>query len=225
MRIIVAGDSWACGEWGGWDTEQGYRVLDAGVSERLREQGHSVELVAQGGSTNLAQIAAVRREARAGDCVVFVQTDPLRDRGEIPGDLATYRSERRGRMAALYRALAGLPCSVLLVGGNTAVEADLIDPESPVRVAVADWVAELGLTRPTPHLCRAWRYPDCEPPLLELWEGDERRLRLWDQRCRAPGTAEHEWFWPDGRHPNRRAHEWLARERILPLLARLREGA
>jgi hypothetical protein len=208
-RIILAGDSWACGEWGR-DLQGRYRPLHPGLQYYLRRAGHGVRVVAQGQAGNGEQLERVQAEAQPGDLVVFVQTDPLRDSAVIPGDQVAFLDQYQQGLQALYRALAQLPCPVLLVGGNSPVLTDLIDPGSPCRVAVADWIEELGLDRPCPVICRAWSYPDCEPPLLEQWERDEQQLREWLHRCGQSGTPEHEWFWPDGRHPNRRAHSWLA---------------
>jgi hypothetical protein len=192
-------------------------VVQAGLGHYLREQGHQVLTVARGSSTNLRQLAHVRREVQPGDCVLFVQTDPMRDLSVIPGDTRAFHREHELGLERLYRGLAQLPCPVLLVGGVRPVEPELIDPESPIRVAVRDWMEALGFQPPGPHLCRAWPYPDCEPELLAQWEQDERRLARWLARARIPGTPEHQWFWPDGRHPNRRAHSWLA-DRVLELL-------
>jgi hypothetical protein len=212
MRIIVAGDSWACGEWGQDDRGE-YGVLHLGLTQCLREQGHSVTVTAWGGSTNWQQLRRVR-DPRA-DLVVFVQTDPMRDRAQIPGLWEDYHREYRRGLDLLYQGLAALPCPVLLVGGNTAVAPERVPPG--VRVAVRDWVEALVGHRPLTIMGRSWPYPDCDPPLLSLWEREEQALQEWDHRCRLPGTPEHEWFWPDSRHPNRRAHRWLA-DRILPLL-------
>jgi hypothetical protein len=209
QRIIVAGDSWACGEWGR-DLQGRYRPLHLGLQYYLRRAGHSVRVVARGGSGNGEQLQRVQAEARPRDRVVFVQTDPMRDLGIIPGQWRSFHDRYQQGLRDLYRGLSLLPCPVLLVGGNSPVEPELIPPQSPCRVAVGDWVEAMGLQRPCPVIGRQWAYPDCEPPLLEQWERDERQLQEWDHRCRQSGTPEHEWFWPDGRHPNRRAHSWLA---------------
>lgn len=216
QRIILAGDSWACGEWGR-DLRGRYRPLHLGLQYYLRRRGHLVRVTAESGGTNLTQLERVQARARSGDLVVFVQTDPLRDSAVIPGQWRAFHDQYQQGLQDLYRGLSLLPCPVLLVGGVSPVRTDLIDPESPCRVAVRDWVEAMGLQRPCPVICRAWRYPDCEPELLAQWERDERQLQEWDHRCRQSGTVEREWFWPDGRHPNRRAHSWLA-ARLRPLI-------
>jgi hypothetical protein len=223
-NIMIMGDSWACGEWGGSDTPEGYRVLHAGTQQYLREAGHRVVSVAQGGSCNRVQVDRVRPgRVRGIDHSIWFLSDPCRDIPEtdIAPTLVEYRAQRDHLLRQQFDRVRHLP--LWLVGGVCPVPAWVADEYPGFTTLVPDlrrWL--LQGEEPCETLCRAWRYPDCDPALLTHWEQDERTLTLHRRRAEHEHTTEeHRWFWPDGRHPNRHAHQRLTHELILPLVARL----
>ena len=221
MRIIVAGDSWACGEWGGRADPEGYRVLHPGTAQYLREAGHRVISVAYGGSSNRAQVDRVRPDQVRGiDRIIWFLTDPCRDIPEtdIARTLPEYLAQRDLLLRQQFDRVRHLP--ITLIGGNSAVPAWVADEYPGIVTLVADlrcWL--LQGQEPCETMCRQWRYPDCDLDLLTHWESEERRVEQHLAHALIPGRAEREWFWPDGRHPNRAAHLRLTEELILPLLA------
>jgi len=221
-NIMIMGCSWARGEWGGGDTDQGYRVLHPGTQRYLEQAGHRVVSVAQGGSSNRAQVDRVRPDRIRGiDQIIWFLTDPCRDVPEtdIAHTLPGYQAQRDHLLRRQIDRVPHLP--MLLIGGVSAVPAWVADEYPSITVLVPDlrcWL--LPGREPCETLNRAWRYPDCDPALLAHWEQHERTLRLHLTRARhEPDSPEHQWFWPDGRHPNRAAHQRLTDELILPHLA------
>ena len=218
MRVLLAGCSWACGEWG-WNDHNQYRLRHFGLQYYLRRAGHSVQVVAESSSSNSAQLNRIHRAlARASfDRVIFIQTDPLRDADSIPTTLAEHTQLEEHLLHTLYQGLAQIDCLVLLVGGNSPVCTDLV-PTGSVRVVETDWVQAMLGYRPYAPIARMWHYTDCAPDLLAWWEQTESARAHFIAQCKQTGTPENEWFWPDGYHPNRKGHRWLA-DRLLPVLS------
>ena len=221
-NIVIMGDSWACGEWGGHLTPQGYRVLHPGTTQYLREAGHRVISVAQGGGSNRTQVDRVRPDrVRGVDHVMWFLTDPCRDIPEthIARTLPGYQAQRDLLLRTQFDRVGHLP--VALIGGVAPVPAWVAQEYPGFTTLVPDlrrWL--LPDTDPCELLCRAWRYPDPDPALLAHWEQDERTLALHGARAEdEPDSPEHQWFWPDGLHPNRAAHRRLTDHVILPYLA------
>ena len=212
MHIMVAGDSWACGEWG--QTDSGYGLLHSGITTEMESQGHRVYRTAQGGDSNRSQLHRVTlalAEQAHTDAVLFIQTDPLRDlsASHMPTTLKGYRSAHSLLLRDLYQALNDLPVPILLVGGNCAVDPALVSEFPHVHTVCRDWIALLLGSRPCEIICRQWTYPHCEVDLLTHWESEERAHFRWFHKCNTPTTQHYKWFWPDGLHPNRAGHAAL----------------
>jgi hypothetical protein len=230
------GDSWACGEWGLTDpADPSSEFLNhhPGISRYLRDQGHSVQVLAQGGHGNHKQTLQAQEHGVQGQIIWFI-TDPLRDLG--PGDyvaetgsnepwrslherVQTVADYHRERDQLLRVSLARMrDHRIWLVGGNCRIP-DWVNGEFPdYRIITAD-LTEWLLGHPGPDaFCRQWMYYDCSADLVDLYHHQERDLRSHLSRARQDTTSpEHQWFWPDGQHPNRQAHLRLTTELIVPL--------
>ena len=237
-NIMIMGDSWACGEWGGMGTQEGHRPLHPGTELYLREAGHSVRSVADGGSSNWAQVDRMSphhpyqrdtggpHSMRDTEVIIWFLTDPCRDTKRSPASrLQDYVTLMDGLMRTSLRDMARLypHCRMLLIGGVSPVPQWVAAEFPQFEVVVESLLHWLIPTAPRdllPGLCRIWEYPDCEPDLLDHWESCEmhRARFIWRAEHRQD-TPEHRWFWPDGVHPNRLAHRRLTEELILPLLA------
>jgi len=244
-KIMMMGDSWACGEWvhekTGEDQMDGkwtysYQVAHQGTAQYLREAGHQVISVAEGGSNNWAQVDRLQpyhamqrdrdsgRNLRDADVVLWFTTDPLRDlKDSQPTTMADFQARPdsllRGNMDTLRGIVGDRP--VWIVGG-VGVVPQWVQTRYPTwRVIVPDLVRWLipGSVLSTVHLCRGWRYGDCDLDLLDHHEREEQRASsfLWRAEHRLD-SDEHRYFWPDGYHPNRETHRRLTQELILPLL-------
>lgn len=235
-NIMIMGDSWACGEWGGSGTPEGYRLLHPGTELYLREAGHSVRSVADSASSNWAQVDRMSphhryqqdtggpHSSRDTEVIIWFLTDPCRDTGSSPpGRYQDYVALRDRLMRTSLTDLTRLypHCRTLLIGGVTPVPPWVADEFPQFELVVESLLHWLIPTASRDLLLgRTWKYPDCEPDLLDHWESCEmHRARFIWRAEHWPATPEHRWFWPDGAHPNRLAHRRLTEERILPLLA------
>ena len=229
-NIMIMGDSWARGEWSGGETPGGHGVTHAGTEQYLREAGHRVSSVALGGSSNRAQVDRARvytenRRRRQGiDHIIWFLTDPCRDIAEahIARALPGYLAQRDHLLRQQFDRVRHLP--ILLIGGVSAVPAWVAGEYPLFTCLVRDlrcWL--MPHAEPCEVLCRGWPYPSADPDLLDHFEQQEQQAEQHLSRARhETHSAEHRWFWPDGHHPNRAAHQLLTEELILPLLSRRR---
>jgi len=83
MKIIVAGDSWAKGEWDkNSRTNENNVVAHGGLQQYLTEDGHEVIDASLGGQSNLAILSLIRQKLDANENIDYIfmfQTDPMRE--------------------------------------------------------------------------------------------------------------------------------------------------
>jgi hypothetical protein len=214
--FMIMGDSWARGEF----NERDRHIQHPGTREHLRQAGHRVITVAEEGSSNRAQVTRLLADPRPWHHCVWFLTDPLRDLSgsEIPRDLDSYRLARRDLLRRQFDRVRHL--EIWVVGGVCAVPEWMCGEYPGLRCVVPDLRRWLMPQAPAVEtLCRAWPYPTCEPALLAHWESEERRVAQHRAHALIPGRPEHQWFWPDGTHPNRGAHLRLTQELILPMVS------
>jgi hypothetical protein len=225
-RIMMMGDSWACGEWGDDPT---YRNTHPGTAKYLEQAGHEVINMAEGGASNWSQIDrisphhALSHNLRDADVVLWFMTDPLRDSDLQPSTMRDLHITQTRLLTDSMKTLATIvgDREVWLVGGAGSVPNWVKTRHPGWRVIVPDllrWlVPDSGVS--AMHLNRTWRYGECDPAMLDHFEMEEQRVASFRWRAEhRTASDEHRWFWPDGSHPNREAHRRLTEELILPLL-------
>ena len=175
------------------------------------------------------------------DVILWFWTDPLRDLintqflgqdltgfdlvGEHhqPRTMADYVAVQdhlsRATMAHMERLAQGRP--VLIVGGVAPVPEWTRDLYPKWVVVVRDWVRWLvpDTKVSMAHNNRCWQYEDCDEEMLDFHERSEEGSFMFRWRAQhRTGSMEQRYWWPDGVHPNRLAHQRLTQELILPLL-------
>lgn len=166
MHITVVGDSWGYF----WDAQG---CQHAGVTQWLTDQGHTVLNLAQPGKSNWDSVTALINSHTATHCVLFIQTEPVRewltgvvgtDHSGQPRPLMDAAALCRGAVQhhgiaaflqhhlvdTVYAALAQWQLShavpVLLIGGCSAVDPSAVPP--PLTCAVPSWpLLLLGMDR------------------------------------------------------------------------------
>lgn len=75
-KVIIAGDSWGCGEW----TEAGNEIGHYGLEQYFKDGGHDVVNTARSNSSNKDSINRLSQvNVQESDIVLWIQSDPLRD--------------------------------------------------------------------------------------------------------------------------------------------------
>ena len=90
-HILLAGDSWACGEWGERSSvkisshrkptfkKEGYGVIHPGINKHLKLAGHKVRLVHHFANNHAIDLLEEYLKTRNPTIILFFVTDPLRN--------------------------------------------------------------------------------------------------------------------------------------------------
>jgi|TARA_R110000851_G_scaffold305313_1_gene463367 hypothetical protein len=82
MKFLIMGGSWSVGA---WHTTSHYHCYHDGVSHYLRDQGHSVTVIGQGGSSNISQLKEMQTHTKHRqlnqnwDHIIWLWSDCLRN--------------------------------------------------------------------------------------------------------------------------------------------------
>jgi len=227
-RILICGDSWGCGEWNVECTE----VLHPGLEQYLRDAGHLVDNISKGGCSNLDSVARMQlwfeRFGRV-DIVFVFQTEYSRDfkhhstenwNVNSVNDLSSQWVEnfyfRLSDLAQQYQ------CKINILGGASdtmwfdtmwfdAMDNDyhgcniacqsltnlLVNNDSRIKDPVFSWYCnstESLLDRLKKQL------NNTDELFAVINQGFERESLLKENP---------NWFYPDGKHPNRHGHQKL----------------
>jgi hypothetical protein len=215
-NITVMGDSTALGEWDKTQT-----LVHQGTELYLREAGHNVTNLARPGASNRQQVELVGDTE--ADVVLWFLTDPWRDLmkaglDHYPRTLDSYHRRRELLLRTVFKRVSHLP--IWLVGGMSSVPEWVTADHTDWRVIVPDmrlWLVPGA--KPIDTLARLWTHQHCAEDLVYYHEKQESILEEHLDRAKNDVTsAEHKYFWPDGRHANRQAHLRLTQDLLLPIL-------
>ena len=86
MTILIAGDSWGCGEWPRGDQSDGSTVLHGGLAEYCQQAGYDIINLSRGGTSNLQIYRAIKGYLERYpdleiDKIFVFQTEYTRDQG------------------------------------------------------------------------------------------------------------------------------------------------
>ena len=215
--IIITGCSWSAGVWS--NDHLSYRIIHGGISQMLTDHGYNVINLSQPGSDNWGLLSPLDAALRVNPHhnivnVFFIQTDIIRSPSlQTPTNLRTLAiSEINNLYIDLYTKLnqIGIENNMVidLIGGLTDVTVDLTIFKH-LNLACQSWSQLIDSTLPlTPVTdCRgleeAIRYTNFLPKekLTLLTESALARMDFIKDN--------QNWFYPDGKHPNKQAHQLL----------------
>lgn len=232
--IVIAGDSWACGEW--QNPEWGINYLgDNGLTRLLAESGRSVINIATPGASSddiwlrLRDCFRQNRHLDITTAIVF-QVELSRDPWFFRHNWRNgYRESKTIPIDSWYKKLSDLAVEydvdILLIGGSGETWADERIKILYPRVQVACQSLTNLLINDKPNVdhpvlacwdestelsVRIMKENSTDDEIKEMLDDIDRshaRLDLWRQN--------RQWFFPDGVHPNLAAHQRLYEYLIL----------
>lgn len=198
MRILITGDSWSQGEWGGLNVD--YRVTHKGIEQYLIDDGHDVVNVGQGGYNNAESFNAIKGEF---DHLIFFWSDPLRQ--------ATWEELNSKNPLQLIEEhtdyymeqLDQFPL-VSLIGGCAKIKYYNYIPD--IKYVIPSMSETIVPEfEDTPYMTsHEWEdiWKNIKNPsdqwkqeILDITDLTDNKYKLWQERK--------DYFWPDGYHPNR----------------------
>ena len=232
-NIIIAGDSWGCGEWSTSGNGQPGRVLHKGLEQYFIDVGKQVYNCATGGFSNTNSIDALREAllTQPPSTVFWIQSDPIRDlrpfwrlpESETPYKNLTeeiakhngFESLCRSLISKHYQALNELGVEIHLIGGKRDIDVDLLEGLNNLKPTVPSWTHLLvGHIEKYQNLFPVSTMSDYTVANIDLESYNiELRHRVVDEMHRASlcwGIYDEQMiFHPDGQHPNREGHRVL----------------
>jgi hypothetical protein len=163
-RILLAGDSWACGEWGRgadltyrWSTngiryrtDELYGVVHLGLEEYLSEH-HTVLNTASPGASNTFSIERLMIDIHSfnPDFTIWIQTDPIRDlRRNRYESLCAHEVITKDQLtdiqhdliAGSYLTLNSIGVPIICMGGTSKLNIELIKKYHKLTPAIKSMI-------------------------------------------------------------------------------------
>ena len=218
MKICITGDSWGCGE---WDKINGkYQTSHLGTEFFLKEKYPNFEIinVSKGGSCNKEAINRLS-EIDNVDCVIFFQTDPLRELEPYKSnktylDWKSYDdicSTQKNLAKDAYKKLDTYGVPVLMIGGCSKVYVDLIE-QTKNLIPLIPSIAELLI----PNFVQSTLCVDMWVNNIEIVFNDSKYLEDLNKIQKDVDNDKNAlkqcagYFYPDFSHANRKAHRVIA---------------
>jgi hypothetical protein len=208
-KVIIAGDSWAVGEWPVIRPvirKFGNYVIHPGLSLFLENYGCLVTNIGIGGGSNHNSFQALSNQLiiERPDIVFWFQTDPGRDFSALIWNsiktIDEYTEQRLIHLEIAYQNLNSLNFPVHCLGGLSNLNVDLLTNYKNLYPLIPSIFEMLDAEAP---ICISPSFAN--PNMLNelTYEFVEELSMLPDWKKSLPK----QWFYPDGRHPNRYAHK------------------
>jgi hypothetical protein len=207
-KILIIGDSWGCGEWEMSDAKV-YSVVHPGLELYLKEYGCDVTNISAGDSSNhniFNRLHEHMQKNNSYDVILWFQTDPLRSLRPYAANIEIFKKNKEDFILAhdelldsIYDKFNSMDLPIYCLGGTTKLNLTLLEKypnlypvipsiiemfgEAHVKIWPSDWIRTPQVLESLSHSTVDYLYSECNLNLSK------------------------EWFFPDGRHPNRKAHK------------------
>ena len=208
-KILIVGDSWGCGEWGLDPHSKKYTVLHKGLEQYLIDFGCTVTNLSVGGCSNDSIFRTLKEQIQFSyDVIIWFQTDPLRNLRPYLENLEIFKKEKDDFILVhdelldlTYKKFNSLNTPIYCLGGTTRLDLDLMKKYSnlhPVIPSIAEFFGDVQV--------RIWPSSWVQE-FASKYEKifTESLLNYLYSECNINLSVK--WFYPDGGHPNRAAHE------------------
>jgi hypothetical protein len=207
-KILIIGDSWGCGEWVKFGPGH-YWTVHSGLEFYLKEYGCNVTNLSMGGISNSKIFDLLNEHIQINnsyDVIIWFQTDPLRNLRPYADNIEIFKKNKEDFILAhdelldsIYAKFNSLDLPIHCVGGTTKLNLAFLEKypnlhpvipsiiemfgEAHIKIWPSNWIKDPQVLKSLSHSVVEYLYSECEPKLSR------------------------EWFFPDGLHPNRKAHE------------------
>lgn len=202
--MILAGDSWACGEW--------QSVLGAvpvcvhkGIEQYSLDEGISIRNLSRGGDSNMDQVNIVANKNVYNQQVFWFITDPLRDlepTNEDPLELA--KQSLRKTFRAIDRLSLENNLEIYVIGGLCDIIESISTTHYNFQVAIP------SVNKLLHNDCEALSMYGSPTDAVRVVKNKEYALKVFEQiEKKKEFWNSHPETFPDGGHPGRSAHHFI----------------
>lgn len=223
-KILIAGDSWGCGEWKGdpmpafiLPNGRSSHVIHYGLEQYLLDDGHIVKNISIPGANNEQVIDKLNDHINEmpWDYIFWFQTDPLRTfRDTTPQDYTTYNkwfndyehliNIQNNYLDSIYNALNQMNKPIYCIGGCSKINKNLLLKYKNLHLLIESVMELLIENFIQPNL---WFSSDWYQQLDERWNLDTIDKILDDRRKCDSLKEMSPHFYKDSGHPDREGHE------------------
>lgn len=212
-NILIAGDSWGCGEWLDPDIHGRNLLAHPGTEQFLKDDGHNVVNVSATGKSNKFVIGRLidALKKQNFDYIFWFQTDPLRDLFpnyfhplSVLRTVDDFYQLGNSLLVSTYEELNSLEVPIHCIGGLGKLNLELMKDKHnliPFIPCVVEFIIEGYVRYPL-------AFSDWIDNIPKEFEELDELVRL---KYEYDKWYTHEpfktFFYPDGRHPNREAHK------------------
>lgn len=230
--ILIAGDSWGCGEWSGLPMHQLKKqqlpvINHLGLEQFISENtSHRVHNLSVGGHNNSVQVKRICEVTQTDniDKIIWFQTDPLRDCKNLQSPkefwddkqtLKEFVQCQKTYLESSYHSLNQLGIPVYCIGGCFPLDLQLISNYSnliPLIPSLVSFLCPQESSLPISSLCISWtttHVPTVDCQLVDFLTYEFKLLDDWLLLCNNQLTSAFKYFVPDCKHPNRLGHEQI----------------
>lgn len=212
-RVLIAADSWGCGEWKVFGRE----IAHLGLELYLTEYGCTVTNISVPACSNIDSINNIKNKLvdNTYDIIIWFQTDPIRDlrpyedhQAEFALHIDDFLKLQKTLLDRNYNNLNNLGPKIICMGGCSDIDMSVISKYSnlnpvipsiveffdckshPLWVPGSRWLHDRGIT--------------ISESIVDFMMQHDKR---WFQGIRfgTDDNLDKKWFFPDGHHPNRHA--------------------
>lgn len=214
-RVLIAADSWGCGEWKIF----GYKINHLGLELYLKEYGCEVTNISLAGCSNIESTTSLKKQLANNtyDVILWIQTDPIRDlrpyvdnadKFALPID--DFLKLQDDLLINTYNSLNELGPNILCMGGCSDINVSLMNRYSNLNPVIPSIVEFFGCKNPPLWVPGSRWLSDNGIKISEsiinfMYETDVSWQRGGEYRFRIDYYLDKKWFFPDGHHPNRHA--------------------
>jgi hypothetical protein len=229
-KIFIGGDSWGCGEWAidpqGVAHIVGYGVAHKGLEQYFTDANYVVVNSSTGGSSNKGSIYKLThslKDYKAGDIILWIQTDPIRDLRISPGnygnnisraftdDFIKLEKELLNNSYSELQSIALLyNTNIFLIGGCQNIDCTEVSKFKKLTVLVKSWVSMLINQYDDENfgfVTSDWHIDNFS--INALADNIKKQLVNDIHHYRKYIMKNYDIFNPDGSHPNREGHKIL----------------
>lgn len=202
MNLLLAGDSWGCGEW----SVKGH-LTHSGLEQYFQLHGYKITNVSMPGAGNKIIVNNIQRalQQQKFDKIFFIQTDPLRDIHVANFNynvkwFNTYDDLQdiiNRLLKKTYQQLDSFNIPIFCIGGCAKLNVEVIKPYKNLYPIIPSIIEFLGYEQPNIWISSVWhKYIDKKWDLETI----DRILNEFYKRGRLQNQL---YFSQDSGHPDR----------------------